>query len=436
MRLAESGRVDRAKTLNLLSRAFYLATTVDQPIKLFGVTPFPTDTRSGYLAISYEVLPLDSLSLQSRAVGDMLSLDPAKARGLFQQIRFPTLSPVGCEEPLVYDPRPFYETLGKVVRSFTTNDKLKERHVDLLVPYVNTLQSHAQVKPVAKLLINADLALPELARLSDLFAGALSQLQGDERSFTSAIAPDNDLVTAVGKVITLQKGLEGITLLKALRLYLVSNFSRRCETGDEDKKGLPEAITTFNRQFRAALARMQIPPIHEEELQGIRIRVKIADRAFWQSAASKRLLTDLQRLRFGNGEKSLSTMARSKPAWSAQLEDFLTAMEAWNTEGETASDYFAQKSLLYEGAIDLIPNGPDRSRVIDSFVGYLEQNAAQATNPVEWFRPVNYLLSGARAEDDNDEVIQAFLNSRDSVLSLYARLERWNPRITKILTGN
>jgi hypothetical protein len=145
---------------------------------------------------------------------------------------------------------------------------------------------------------------------------------------------------------------------------------------------------------------------------------KIEDRAFWQSASSKRLLADLQRLRFGNGEDQLITVARSKPVRSAQLADFLTAMEAWSADGETAFDYFAQKSILYQGTIDLIPQRPGPVKSYRQFVAYLEQNATQATNPVEWFQPVNSLLSGARAEDDNDEVIQAFLNSRDSVLSL------------------
>ena len=47
MPLAESGKVNRAKTLDLLSRAFYLATTVDPPVKLFGVTPNNGSHTSG-----------------------------------------------------------------------------------------------------------------------------------------------------------------------------------------------------------------------------------------------------------------------------------------------------------------------------------------------------------------------------------------------------
>jgi hypothetical protein len=229
-----------------------------------------------------------------------------------------------------------------------------------------------------------------------------------------------------------RKGLESIALLKALRQYLVSNFGNiRCaETvGEEAKKdSLPKAVKTFNQQFRAALQRAQIPLIREDELKVARIGSKFEDRGFWQSAASNRLLTDVKRLRFGEGEEPLTAAAKSTSDWSAQLTDFLTELEAWSPDGETAADYFVQKSILYEGLIDVIPNGPDRSKAIDSFVGFLEQNAVQTTSPIEWFLPVNQLLSGARAVDDREEVIRAFLNSRDSVLNLYARLERWDPR--------
>jgi hypothetical protein len=438
IRLAESGKVpNRATKLDLLARAFYLAATVEQPIKRAGIPPFHSDTRSGHLAISFRLLNLDRLSLQSRAVSDMLPLDSAKARDLFEQIRFPTLAPLACEEPLAYDPTLFYETLGKVARDgFSAKDKLKGHHVDLLMPYVSALQSHAQVRPAAQLLVSADLTPTERAQLSDLFAGALSQLRGDERSFAAAAAVPGEynVSTSVANVITMldRKGLESIALLKALRQYLVSNFGNiRCaETvGEEAKKdSLPEAVKTFNQQCRAALQRAQIPLIREDELKGARIGSKFEDRAFWQSAASDRLLTDVKRLRFGDGDEPLTTVARSTPAWSAEFTDFLTELEAWNPDSEAAADYFVQKSILYEGLIDLIPNGPDRSKVIDSFVGFLEQNAVPTTSPIEWFLPANLLLSGAWAADDKEEVIQAFLNSRDSVLSLYARLERWDPR--------
>jgi hypothetical protein len=438
IRLAESGKVpSRAAKLDLLTRAFYLAATVEQPIKRAGIPPFLSDTRSGHLAISFRLLNLDRLSLEARVVSDMLPIDSAKARELFEQIRFPTLAPLACEEPLTYDPTLFYETLGRVVREgFTAKDKLKGRHVDLLMPYVSALQSHAQVRPAAQLLISADLTPTELAQLSDLFAGALSQLRGDEQSFAAAAAVPGqyNVSNSVANVITVldRKGLESIALLKALRQYLVSNFGNiRCaETvGEEAKKdSLPEAVKTFNQQFRAALQRAQIPLIREDELKVARIGSKFEDREFWQSAASNRLLTDVKWLRFGEGEEPLTSAAKSTSDWSAQLTDFLTELEAWSPEGETAADYFVQKSILYEGLIDVIPNGPDRSKAIDSFVGFLEQNAVQTTSPIEWFLPVNQLLSGARAVDDREEVIRAFLNSRDSVLNLYARLERWDPR--------
>jgi hypothetical protein len=444
IRLAESGKVpNRGAKLDLLANAFYFAANVEQSIKRAGIPPFLSDTRSGHLAISFRLLNLDGLSLESRVVSDMLAFDSARARELLEQIRFPTLAPLSCEESLTYDPALFYETLGKVTRDGSTaKDKLKGRRVDLIMPYVSTLQSHAQVRPAARLLVSADLTPAEFAQLSDLFAGALSQLRGDERSFAAAArgSGEYNVATSVGNVITAldKKGLSSIALLKALRQYLVSNFNdlRCAETAVEEAKKdtLPETVTIFNREFRVAMQRAQIPPIRQEELNGAHIGPKFEDRKFWQSPASEQLLRNAQRLRFGDGQEPLTAAAKSTSAWSAQLTDFLTELEAWIPDGETAADYFVQKSILYEGLVDLIPTGPDRSKVIDSFVGFLEQNAVQTTTPIEWFLPVDHLLSGARAADDRDEVIHAFLNSRDSVLSLYARLERWDPRNKELVS--
>jgi len=437
IRLAESRKIaNRATKVDFLSKAFDLAATAEQPVKRTAMFGGMGDMPSALLSRAYR-MNMDKLSLQSRVVNDLLPLDATKARELFEEIQFPALSPVGCEERLTYDLGFFYETLGKVARrGFTAKDKLKGRQIALLTPFVSPLQSHAQVKPAAELLVSARLPASDLGQLANLFAGSLAQLRGDERSFAAtAMGPGgNEISGSVANLVTIleAKEISSITLLRALRQYLVSNFGEvRCAEalrGQADNNSLPEAVKYFNQQLRRYLQIGQIAAITEDELKKARIIPRVPTTVYWQSPESKRLATDMRRLRFGDDESRLTDADRTTSAWSSRLTDFVTELEAWHPDNEPAANVFHQKSILYEGLIDLMPSGPEKSKVLQSFVEFLEQNSVQTPTRIEWLVHADDLLSGKRAADDREEVIQAFLNSGDPTLSLYGRVERWEPR--------
>jgi len=434
IRLAESRRVaNRSMKVEFLSKAFELAATAEQPVKRAAMSGGMGDVPTALLSRAYR-LNMDKLSLQSRVVNDLLPLDALKARERFEEIQFPSLSPVGCEERLTYDVELFYETLGRVARrGFTTKDKLKGRQIALLTPFVGTLQSHAQAKPAAELLVSARLSASDLGQLANLFAGALAQLRGDERSFAAtAMGTGGDGITgSVANLVTTlgAKEISSVALLRGLRQYLVTNFGEvRCDSWRGDNDPLPDAVKYFNQQFRRELQLAQIAPITGDELRKARIIPRVPPAVYWQSPESKRLVTEMRRLRFGDGESRLTDPDKTTPAWSSQLTDFVTELEAWQPDNEPQANVFHQKSILYAGLIDLMPAGPERSKVIESYVAFLEQNSAQTPSRIEWLVHADDLLSGKRAGDDREEVIQAFVNSGDPTLSLYGRVERWEQR--------
>ena len=86
LRIVESGKLaDKAARRELLEHAFQLAASAKFPVQMQAAQGTTTDTRAGSLSDAY-ALKLDALSLQSRAVRDMLPLDHAKARELFGQM--------------------------------------------------------------------------------------------------------------------------------------------------------------------------------------------------------------------------------------------------------------------------------------------------------------------------------------------------------------
>src|SRR6202453_2775281 len=150
LRIVESGQLaDRNARHELIEHAFQLAASAKFPVRMVGVTGTTTDTASGSLNQAYG-LKLDVLSLQSRAVRDMLPLDPSKARELFGQITKPTMARLSCDDALVLEPSEYYQALSAVVNGgFTPNEKAKEEHVNLLLEALGQVTSPSQLAPLA-----------------------------------------------------------------------------------------------------------------------------------------------------------------------------------------------------------------------------------------------------------------------------------------------
>jgi hypothetical protein len=116
------------------------------------------------------------------------------------------------------------------------------------------------------------------------------------------------------------------------------------------------------------------------------------------------------------------------------LTDFLTKLESWRSDSEPADDFFHQKSVLYQGLIELIPvSEPERLKVINSYVEFLGQNYFQRKSRSEWFLHVADLLSRfspATHNQETMEIVHAFLTSSDPTLNLYGRVAQWEPSAT------
>lgn len=433
MRIAESQQItDSVSKMRLLRKAFDLAASSQQSIKLRALPDSETDTRSGFLAIAFD-LNLDRLSLQGRSIRDMLSLNRGTARSYFEQVRFPPLREIGCDESLVYDPKQFYQALNRLGHDgFNEKEVLAGQRISFLAPYVSSLQSHTQVAPIAHALSSMDLSRVELEELVNLFINSVRQLHGDERSFAAATlahASDEDNVLQAFAELIKQLDAERILsapALRALREYLTSNLGKqhcREQLKERSTESLPAVATAFNEQFQRELKRDQVLPITLDDLKDARILPGPKVDALWSSVTAKALLSSVQELRWGNKSAPLTIVQRTTIAWSAKSKDFMAQLESWGGEGESEADLFHEKSILYEMLVDLIPSGQDRSKALDSFVHFLEQNNFQQTSRIEWFWHAHQLLEGLRAADDRAEVLQAFQDSSDSVLSLYASFE-------------
>lgn len=136
LRVAAVTKVDRRLRMELIDRAFHMATRAQFHTPLTAIGQLP-DTGVGMVA-SAAKLNLDTLSLQARAVRGMLELDKRSARQLFLEINMPTVEPRTCDQVLVPDASALYDVLAAVANNtFTEQERQKEEHINLVLTYMS-----------------------------------------------------------------------------------------------------------------------------------------------------------------------------------------------------------------------------------------------------------------------------------------------------------
>jgi hypothetical protein len=164
LRVAVQTRVVKSLRIGLIDRAFHIAIGAQFPAPLIADTTF-ADTGSAMIAAAAK-LKLDTLSLQTRAVLDMLQIDRPAARALFLEINPPAPDPRSCDEPLP-NTEPLYEALAAVANTtFTEQERKKEEHLNLVMSYMARATSHVQLEPLQKLIANLNLTADQRAILT------------------------------------------------------------------------------------------------------------------------------------------------------------------------------------------------------------------------------------------------------------------------------
>jgi hypothetical protein len=187
LRIVESGKLaDKNARRAMIEQAFQLASAAKFHVRMQGVSGTTTDTASGSLSQAYG-LKLDVVSLQSRAVRDMLPIDPGNAHELFGQLIKPTLAPLTCDDALVYEPSEYFLALSAVVNgAFTAKEKAKDEHFNLLLDSLGVTTSPSQLAPLAGAIESVGVTSAQRQLLWARFNGLIETMQPDGRSLGAA----------------------------------------------------------------------------------------------------------------------------------------------------------------------------------------------------------------------------------------------------------
>jgi hypothetical protein len=380
LRVAESGKItDRDAVRDLVEQAFHTASAATFRVRMRGLPGTTTDTRSGLLSQAYD-LKLDALSLQSRAVRDMLAIDKAKARDLFRDIPPPRLVPLTCDDAMVYDVADFYRTIGIIANTaFSEKERAKEEHINFVLDYVGQVVSPAQLAPLARVLKSVNATPVQAERLWNRFNGMLEDLLGDERSYSAALS-----------AISSESGPEMQASFE--------KYKRQGQSCKDDAGGAAEPAANTPKLER-----------------------------FWQTPQAKTLLEDGLKLRIAPDSHQFTAADRSTPEWQVRLTDYLSELADW-TSGQEQSEavYYHQKCTVFEALVELIPAGPQRDKVLLDFVAFIGNSNLQRQSPVEWFIQANSVLERVRHSNDAtfSKLFEAYEHSGNSILALEIALEK------------
>ena len=388
LRVVESGKIpDRNARLTLAEQAFQLATSAKFPVRMRGVPGSTTDTRSGNLSQAYD-LKLDALSLEGRAVRDLLALDAGKARELFQNIPRPTLTPLTCDDPLVYDLSDFYQSLGAVANAaFSQKERDKEEHVTFLLDYLGQATSPVQLAPLVRMIRTANVTAAQREILMNRFNGLLEGVQVDDRSLSASLSDLSQMVTP----------------------EIQASFDKFRQKGTACKDDLGASVLA---------AGAPDPP-----RTGSTPKLE----RYWQSTEAQRLLQDANKLRFGSDGKPLSDADRSAREWQQQLSDFLSELADWSpTQEKSEADFYHQKCIVFQALMELIPPGAQRDKMLQAYVDFISNSNLQQQSPVEWFMQAHSMLERVRSTSSGEpaKLLEAFQGSGNPVLALYAAIEK------------
>ncbi len=443
IRIAESKKIaDADWKRELVEEAFRLAPSVQEQTKRVALGSSPTDTRSGFLAQSFD-LKLDALSLRCRAVNAMLAIDKQKARELFGEIPRVQLQPLNCEDALVYDVSDFYTTLKKIAETSFTQKEIKSNEpVRLIESYVDQMTSPVEVAPALELVASTNTTHYQREEFVYAFSKALSNISGDDRSFTKSLYyVDKGIKNLITQC--LQLGVSIDELLKAYRTYLVRHFSAaRCADNSSIFPNQSGVISDFNNELRLKSPK-NILAISSDDCKPLRIDGTVRTYMHWQTPKSSVLLTEIKKLRFGSGDnpsiagtEQLTTAERDTLDWRAKLDDFLKDLADWKKEDEeTEEDYFHQKCILFRALIQLIPRETLREDVIRSYVQFLNSFDLNRGSRIEWFWQAKFLLkdspffdslkdSGPRYVVKSSDMLPIVETTKNPVLYLYAQAEK------------
>ena len=358
---------------------------------------------------------LEALTLQSRAIEVMLTVDPAKALDLFEQLPPTDLPKLTCANAATPNLVDYYRAAVDIFQtSFTTSQRAKGKGFDLLQRVTGTVDSPSEVWPVLEMIFTAEVTVVQRRDLVTLLAARLQEIWRSDREYGAA---ESLLVTALERV----QPPDAIILLPALRVYILKHVStNRCTDNIPGKGQMSPSAAEFNvlvKKFDPDGSRYKLITLEEAKPAGA--AGTYAPDLIGTSADSQAVTEDLRWLK--HQDKQSTNRWRTRYDETARL-----VHELKNDDESSPEAFFCMKADALNELATLAPSGPMRDAAMDEYREFLEEHYSAIQNPNLWFTMFRHMLYTARFaidEKTKDWMLNQLVISSNPVISLYAKLE-------------
>jgi hypothetical protein len=414
---------------DVLAMAFSLAAAAHHAQRLEPLPGIEPDTAAASLVNALR-LELDALSLQARAVRQMLAISPVRGRELFNQMRRPALSRPTCSTALLPDVSAYYEALTAVAQTgFTPAERARTEDISFVTGALSRVASVPELAPAATLVASLSWPRNQFEIAAGILASRLDSMDIDSRSYLASARAIDDAIT---QVVLKAKSMGSLTepLAASYRNFITRHLQApRCGdlelTAGRFVQG--GATEIFGEEIRGELPALSSDETAPESLLDGEITV---DR-YWQSEPAQRVFQECMRLRQAPDGTNYNEAARRTREWSRQFGDVLNSMAGWKASDENSeADYFNQKATVYQALLELAPPGDASERVMASFVAFLRNSTLQQRSPVQWYWHARGALDRVRADqpDQAARIAIAFRTSGSIILMLDAMLDEVVPQ--------
>lgn len=351
VKLVESGKIpERELQIELLESAFHAAARSVESVRWVAILGTPPDTREMYRAKA-GALGLDAVSLQARALRNLLTVDRAKARDLFYQAVHPALDPRPCEDPLVADITPYYGLAATVAQStFNATEKENGAHLQFLIGVLGAARSPSEVAAFAGSLGNVALTPAQWNLMFSVIDRKMETVQADYRSFVVSF---NAMQAAVDELTAMARGNHldeaAVAWKDSFRKYVVVQMTAaRCQ---------PDIPTD-------ALALLGSEAERKVERKG-----SMQPHAYFENADARAVIEHVSRL--------------MGPVADSELSDVLNEFKAWTIWGDDI-DILHQKATVLKALLQRRLTNAQSARVLALAQELLAASSAQRAHPAEW----------------------------------------------------
>ncbi len=401
---------------------------VAEAFRLAGMSRFPIDRGASsprpavLLAWGQK---LDRLSLESKAVRQLILLDKAKAWELFDNIRKPAIASASCDDAVLDNPAAYFSVLGLVSKQ-RFGDDLRSRNEQLewLSHRVSAVHSVVELPLILDALMESRLTAVQWKVLVASVAGAFDRISGDDRAFASSLQTVDLAFERLVNTIK-QTGINTDPLLVAYRSFLVRHLTAvRCGNVEEHDANI---VRKFNLNY-VNPGNPSITAISGSETKAASIALTAKSKPV---NADGRLEQQFYRLMFGGSSRGLPDSDKNTEAWRDEFQIYLkNILDAKPQAEEREETFFLKQVDRLTSAAVVVPTGPERDKVIAGFLSYMKNDNLQQSNFLLWFYQFERLalLTNSIRPADQQKFLAAVEQTGHPVMSLYALRERILPQ--------